>query len=133
MEGKAPEIYAQRYETFRHLDKLRWQMLQLLIAVATGTALVLRTTTGDIEWWFYALVGFSLLVIAFVMFRIGGAIRGNAVVLQKAAVELGDMGIPDTGNKWKSVAYWLAWAVFMLGTALLLKSIQISFFIEAQS
>ena len=29
------EIYRQRYETFRHLDKLRWQMLQILVAIGS--------------------------------------------------------------------------------------------------
>ena len=128
----ASEIYSQRYETFRHLDKLRWQMLQLLIAVATGTALVLRSTTGEIEWWFYALVGFSLSVIAFVMLRIGDAIRRNAVVLRSAADTIGDDGIPDTSNKWKSVAYWLAIVVLALSFLLVLKAIQLSLLTEVQ-
>ena len=32
------EIYKQRYETFRYLDRLRWQMLQ--IAVGTGSLIL---------------------------------------------------------------------------------------------
>ena len=51
------EIYRQRYETFRHFDKLRWQMLQILVAVASATALLLRSTTDPIEWWFFCLLG----------------------------------------------------------------------------
>ena len=68
------EIYRQRFETFRHFDKLRWQMMQILVAVASATALLLRSTAGTIEWWFYYLLGASLLFIAFVMIRIGNGI-----------------------------------------------------------
>ena len=32
------EIYKQRYETYRHFDKLRWQMLQ--IAVGAGSVVL---------------------------------------------------------------------------------------------
>ncbi|MCY3996752.1 MAG: hypothetical protein OXF07_11460 [Rhodobacter sp.] len=45
------EIYRQRYETFRHLDRLRLQMLQILVAVGTATTLVLKATSGPPEWW----------------------------------------------------------------------------------
>lgn len=59
-------------------------MLQLLIAVASATALVLRSTSGDLEWWFYALLGAALATLAFVMLRIGGGIRANVLPLRKA-------------------------------------------------
>lgn len=123
MEKQAAEIYSQRYETFRHLDKLRWQMLQLLIAVASATALVLRSTSGQVEWWFFALLGFALLVLAFVMFKIGTGIRWNTIELKAAAEAIGDHGIPETANKWKSVAHWLAIFVAVLGAGLLLTGI----------
>ena len=122
VEYKPSEIYTQRYETFRHLDKLRWQMLQLLVAVASATALVLRSTTGPMEWWFFAPLGFALLMIAFVMLRVGEAIRRNTEVLAQAAEAVGDHSIPDTSDKWKSVAYWLAIFVIFLGVGLLLYS-----------
>lgn len=120
MEKKAVEIYAQRYETFRHLDKLRWQMLQMLIAVASATALILRFTSGEVDWWFHELLGVALLMLAFAMFRIGRGIRQNANVLRKAAAIIGDSGIPDVNNEWKSVAHWIAVLVAGLGAILLL-------------
>ena len=126
MKKQASEIYAQRYETFRHLDKLRWQMLQLLIAVASATALVLRSTAGPVEWWFFALLGFALVAIAFVMIRVGEAIRRNTTVLKSAAEAIGDDDIPDTSNKWKSIAHWLAVFVLILGAGLLVMAIQLS-------
>ncbi len=112
------EIYRQRYETFRHFDKLRWQMLQILVAVASATALLLRSSTGTIEWWFFCLLGASLLIIGFVMIRIGHGINANASVLKKAADAIGDDGVPVTLNQWKSVAHWIAVSVMVVGAFL---------------
>ncbi|WP_428543304.1 hypothetical protein [Profundibacter sp.] len=122
------EIYNQRYETFRHLDKLRWQMLQLLVAIATATALVLRSTSGEIEWWFYLLLGIALVTLAFVMLRIGSGIRNNAKALKVAAEAIGDNGMPDVSNEWKSIAHWIAVFVlglgaFLIGTAILMAGV----------
>ena len=117
------EIYRQRYETFRHFDKLRWQMLQILVAIASATALLLRYTAGTLEWWFFCLLGTSLLIIGFVMMRIGNGIRANNKVLKKAAEAIGDNGIPTVSNPWKSVAHWISVSVMVLGTFLLGKSI----------
>lgn len=121
------EVYRQRYETFRHLDKLRWQMLQLLVAVASATALVLRSTQGCIEWWFYSLLGFALLIISFVMFKVGAGIRKNSEVLSHVGKIVGDEGIPDVSSPWRSVAHWLALSICALGGALLIWSIVINF------
>lgn len=123
---KSVEIYNQRYETFRHLDKMRWQMLQLLIAVASATALVLRSTSGELEWWFYALLGAALATLAFVMLRIGGGIRANAIALREAGKAIGDNGLPDVSNKWKSVAHWLAIAVLILSLAMMAMALLVS-------
>lgn len=122
MEDSEIEIYRQRYETFRHLDKLRWQMLQLLVAVASATALVLRSSKGPIEWWFYSLLGFSLVVISVVMMKIGTGIRTNSQVLKRVASNVGDTGIPDVSSSWRSVAHWLSVSVCIIGSALLVRS-----------
>ena len=123
MTDKNLEIYRQRYETYRHFDKLRWQMLQILVAIASATALLLRYTTGTLEWWFFCLLGASLLIIGFVMIRIGDGIRANNKVLKKVAKAIGDNRIPTVSNPWKSVAHWISVLVMVLGTFLLGKSI----------
>jgi hypothetical protein len=43
------EIYKQRYETYRHLDKLRWQILQIVVAVGSAAVLTLRATPGQVQ------------------------------------------------------------------------------------
>lgn len=120
------EIYNQRYETFRHLDKLRWQMLQLLIAIASATALVLRSTTGEIEWWFFILLGVALTILSFVMLRIGEGIRNNASALKLAADAVGDHGLPNVSNKWKSVAHWIAIMVMSAGVSFITTAIYLA-------
>lgn len=123
MTHKNLEIYQQRYETYRHFDKLRWQMLQILVAIASATALLLRYTTGTLEWWFFCLLGTSLLIIGFVMLRIGDGIRANNKVLKKAAEAIGDNGIPTVSNPCRSVAHWISVSVMVLGALLFAKSI----------
>ena len=88
------EIYKQRYETYRHLDRLRWQMLQ--IAVGAGS-LILAFAGGDSEpnWWIFAAVGLLLIIFGSVMLRIGHGINMNGKVLSKAASAVGDVDIPS--------------------------------------
>ena len=123
MNDENIEIYRQRYETFRHFDKLRWQMLQILVAVASATALLLRSTSGPIDWWFFCLLGSALAIIGFVILRIGNGIQANAKILKSAAEAIGDEGIPDVSNRWKSVAHWIAVLVVALGAVLLASSL----------
>lgn len=113
------EIYSQRYETFRHLDKLRWQLFQLLVAIFSASALVLRWTSGEIAWWFYTLLGLALVIISFSMFQVSKGIRMNSEVLKSAAEAIGDHGIPDVSNKWKSIAHWIAIIVMLAGVIML--------------
>ncbi|MCY4259010.1 MAG: hypothetical protein OXC91_01940 [Rhodobacteraceae bacterium] len=112
------EIYRQRYETFRHLDRLRWQMLQLLIALISGTALVLKATTGPIGCGVFSLLGIALVLVAFVMHRISSGLRKNGRVLQQIGRALGDHEIPDISNPWHSIAHWLMLLVGLAGIGL---------------
>ena len=52
------------------------------------------------------------------MIRIGNGIQANTLVLKKAAEAIGDTGVPDVSNRWKSIAYLVAVLVLVLGTSL---------------
>jgi hypothetical protein len=117
------EIYRQRYETFRHLDKLRWQMFQLLAAIASTSALVLRVSEYNVDWWFFLLLGISLVVIAISSDRISSGIRKNNIFLREAAQRVGDQGIPDISSHWRSLTHWIWKMVWLIGFLLIIHSI----------
>lgn len=108
------EIYKQRYETYRHLDRLRWQMLQ--IAVGAGS-LILAFARGGCkpDWWVFVVVGLLLIIFGSAMLKIGHGINMNGQVLSKAATVIGDVDIPPTSQWWKSISFWIACILIVLG------------------
>ena len=113
------EVYRQRYETYRHLDRLRWQMLQIAVG---GSSLILAFARGDskADRWELAVAGFLLLMFGLVMMRIGHGINRNGQVLSKAACVVGDAGIPSTSKWWKSISFWIACVLVASGIACIL-------------
>lgn len=109
------EIYRQRYETFRHLDKLRWQMLQIVAAIGSVSALSLRVMKAEAEWWFIGIIGIILLFFSYAMFRIGEGIMKNGIVLQNFGEKVGDTTIPDVSGRWRASSHWIAILVFVIG------------------
>ena len=108
------EIYRQRYETFRHMDKLRWQMLQIVIAVGSFSVLVLNGTDSR----FGALVVFGIGLIFFVLWyvikRFNNSIYMNGLVLQEVGARIGDVSIPAAANNWKSSSRWIERSILLL-------------------
>jgi len=116
------EIYKQRYETFRHLDKLRWQMLQ--IAVATGSLVLVFGKDGSKpEWWVWVAIGMILLILGFAMMQIGNGIRKNGKVLHNAGNAIGDVNIPKQLSNWRSISFWIALIMIVVGFVSLALSI----------
>ncbi len=109
------EIYNQRYETFRHLDRLRWQMLQ--IGIAAGSILIAFSddSGGKIVWWALLTVGIVLLSSSVAMMRIGSGIKANAEVLRAAGLAIGDEGIKVAKSQWRGVAFWVALFMMIAG------------------
>lgn len=118
-QDTALEVYKQRYETFRHLDRLRWQLIQLAVAIFTATALVVRVTTGGIEWWFTLALSVSLMALSGSMLKVSQGLRHNQSVLSEAAALVGDHSIPNVQNVWQSVFHWIALAIGVAGVAFL--------------
>ena len=75
-------VYAQRFETFRHFDSLRWQSTTITLT-GGGILLGLSSPEGDLipPWW--ALLVFSLLsgFSAFLVHRVRKGIHLNNEVL----------------------------------------------------
>ncbi len=117
------EIYRQRYETFRYFDKLRWQMIQILVAIFSATVLIIRLTGDDLQWWFYLAIGVSLVLLSWVMHNVNAGLKDNSIVLSKAAQAIGDDGIPDVSKKSTSVSYWITIIVGIVGIVMIIWSI----------
>lgn len=117
------EIYRQRYETFRHLDRLRWQMMQLLVAVLSASALVYRSSPNGVGGWFWGFLGLAFLTIALVMTRISHGIARNGDVLREFGAKVGDDRIPDARDRLRSVAHWLTLAIGFGGVCCLIAGI----------
>ncbi len=109
------EVYKQRYETFRHLDKLRWQMLQIAVAVGSLVLAFGKGGSTGPDWWVWAVVGLLLFIFGFVMIRIGHGISMNGRVLKNAAELVGDGDIPLTAAWWKASSFWVAATIMVLG------------------
>ncbi len=87
------EIYKQRYETYRYLDKLFWQMFQIAIGSIAVVAAILKI--GDTSFTIpIALISFLWVFIGGAMLRQRDGIRTNHVALKKAADSIGDNDIP---------------------------------------
>ncbi len=90
------EIYKQRYETWRYLDRLRWQMFQ--IAVLT-TAFVLGFKGGPqtniLAGISYVGIGIVFIVLGRVSKKIGDGIIMTSKTLRKFGKEVGDTDIPE--------------------------------------
>ena len=116
------EIYRQRYETFRHLDRLRWQMLP--VAGGAGAVILAFARQGATpEWWAFMIVGFLLTISGWAMQRIGQGIKKNGAVLRQHAAVVGDAGIPAPAKWYNSVAAWISLTIIGLGVVCILLAI----------
>ena len=108
------EIYKQRYETFRYLDRLRWQMLQ--IAIILGPLILVYGKDGsEPARWVCVVVGILLILLGLTMLKIRHGINMNNQVLHKAATGVGDTEIPPVSKRWKSIGWWISLALIGLG------------------
>ena len=89
----AIEIYKQKYENFRHFDKLRWGAVPLTFAAA-GLFSISRDAQGNPTWWVLIVFGVFALITAWSMRRVNLGIEMNRRVLQEVATMLGDNSVP---------------------------------------
>lgn len=122
-DEKYIEIYRQRYETFRHLDKLRWQILQIFVAVCTAFTILYKSKTGTIEPFYFLIFGIIIIFLSYFMFKIGEGIIKNNFVLEKVGEKIGDTDIPISKNIWEASSHKFALSVFLFGFIISISSI----------
>lgn len=94
--SKNIEIYKQKYENFRHFDRLRWQAPGIAFAIAAGVV-AFSAREGTSPWVRSVLLivlGILICLCAFTMRRIGVQLEVNTQVLDAAAKLIGDETIP---------------------------------------
>jgi len=108
------EIYRQRYETYRYLDRLFWQMFQIAIGAIAIVAAILKIGQAEIV--------IPLMIIGALWVFIGGAmmkqrsgIRANYIALKKAADAIGDQNLPIPQKN--GVSDVIAKVIMFLGVA----------------
>ena len=115
------EIYQQRYNTFRHLDTLRWQMLQTALA-SSGVVLAFgKDSNLANNSWPWIVVGTILTVLGGARLRMDFGVSDNGRALTTAAKAIGDNSIPPPGVWRKSISVWIS--LTMIGVGLLVIAI----------
>ncbi len=112
------EIYVQRYETFRHLDKMRYQAQNIAILVGTLYAGYLAGSDGDFIPALGIVVGAFLMAIAFTMWRISQGIVANSKVLAEFGGKVGDASLPIASTGWRTATFWTTALTLLVGLGL---------------
>ena len=98
-------IYTQRYETFRHLDTLRWHVPTFSL---TGGGILLGLTSpsnGLPPWWALFVLSLLLALSSYAVFRIRKGIDKNNETLKVFAEKVGDMEVPKLSKKYEA-SHW---------------------------
>ncbi|NKB26396.1 MAG: hypothetical protein GKR99_02070 [Rhodobacteraceae bacterium] len=105
-EGKL-ERYRQRYETWRHLDKIRYQIIQASIALLAAGAVVINFSDNSLPFWFFLIVGLAAMMFWKVLYKVNDAIIGNGQALRDYGAAIGDEDLPDVSDRKASVFYYI--------------------------
>lgn len=118
MTDRKLEIYKQRYETFRHLDKLRWHMLQMALAIGAIVISFAQHDGGRFSHFSYVFCGVAMILLSVAMERIGSAIRANGEILSTCGASIGDNKIMSPKGRLSSSAFWIALTIGIFGSLL---------------
>ncbi len=120
MDENARERYGQRYETWRHLDGLRYQTIQVSLGVFGLAAAFLQADIAVPHSWLMMVTSVIILAQWKLLTKLNDAIVANGIALNQFASEIGDNLVPDVSNRAKSFFYWLEVAFLVIGISLLL-------------
>ena len=109
------EIYQQRYNTFRHLDSLRWQMLQTALATSGVVLAFGKDSNLANNSWPWIVVGIILTILGGARLRMDFGVADNGRALTKASEAIGDKNIPAPGIWHKSISVWISLLMICVG------------------
>lgn len=112
------EIYVQRYETFRHLDHMRYQAQNIAILIGTLFSAYVSGVKGDFHPILGLIIGIILVSLSFTMIRISQGIVGNSKVLKEFGDKVGDTKLPIASLGWTTATFWTTAVTFIIGLGL---------------
>jgi hypothetical protein len=110
----ALEIYRQKYEIFRHFDRLRWQLPTIALPAGGAVLGLASDEVGWPVWWALLLFGFMSGLVGFAIFRIRIGIHRNHDCLLKIAPQIGDYSVLKL-KKCCGATWWFALFMVTLG------------------
>lgn len=116
----AVSIYNQRYETWRHLDKIRYQLIQLSIAICSASALTIKVSEGAVPAWLLFTLSVVSLALWKVMSKVNWGIVKNGQALKTYGAAIGDDLLPEVADRDRSVFFYIELAYLAIGLALLI-------------
>lgn len=105
MELAKIEIYKERYETWRHLDRTRYQIVQLSIALCAALVVGFESGLLKSEYWLSGAASITLLLLWRVLAKVNLAIQKNGEALRAFGLAVGDDQIPDVSKKDLSIFF----------------------------
>lgn len=121
--NKTLEIYKERYATFRHLDRVRWQLLQISVGAVSLALVFTANDNVSPAWWAFLGLGLMFIIFGMAMEKIRKGLNKNNEVLRNVATQIGDEGIPPVSKPWQSIACWIAWIWIIVGSICIIISI----------
>lgn len=116
MDDRPLEIYRQRYETWRHLDRVRYQIVQVASAALAAFAVFLQASNSVVHPVALFLLGVAFLMLWKVLAKVNDGIVANGNVLSEFGQQVGDQSIPQVSDRKSSIFYSMEW-LFCLGGA----------------
>lgn len=129
MNEDARERYGQRYETWRHLDGLRYQTIQMTIGIFGVVAAILQIKSTFPSSLLLFVMGGIMLSQWKLLAKINDGIVLNGIALEEFAREVGDRHVPNVSQRNKSIFYWVEVFFLLLGITLMLAG-SVIFFME---
>ena len=112
------EVYIQRYETFRHLDSMRYQVQNITVLLGTLFAGYAVNEGGDYPPILGVVAGVILISFGITMRRITNGIVSNSKVLREFGQKIGDNNLPITSNDWRTANFWTSAITILIGIGL---------------
>lgn len=113
MDKDYKTIYEQRYETYRHLDRLRWFIFQIAISIVGIIISLFSHLNGSMILG----TGLILLSAGLIMLKINHGIDANNIPLREVAIKIGDKWIPNIHSRYKlqSTSWLISYSLIIMG------------------